>query len=80
MNVDAFLAMIWRTKEISLQISAVAALPWAGQDVESTGLTALQIYHDLAHFDFGLDRDTNALQLAVSIHTAFVELVHETVD
>ena len=63
MNVDGFLAMTWRTKESSLQIQVVAALPWAGQDAEATGLTALQIYRDLAQFDFGLE-ETDALRLA----------------
>eukprot|EP00045_Choanoeca_perplexa_P015364 m.192431 g.192431 ORF g.192431 m.192431 type:complete len:1006 (-) comp16962_c0_seq2:1886-4903(-) len=53
-GADGLMGIHWRTQEVSLQISALAQLPWV-ITLENTGtLTAFDVYYELASVDFGL--------------------------
>jgi hypothetical protein len=68
MGVSGLLGLTWRTREVSLQIAAIAKLPWAATPAGTGTLTAYDIYLDLATSDFGLER-SDALELAALLNT-----------
>ena len=62
------MGLTWRTREVSLQIAAIAMLPWAATPAGTGTLTAFDVYLDLATSDFGLER-LDALELAVLMNS-----------
>lgn len=64
MNINGLLGIHWRTREVSLQFSALALAPWVITPLGHGTLTAYDVYHDLATSDFGMDEPT-AMQFAV---------------
>ena len=54
MNINGLLGIHWRTREVSLQFTALAMAPWLITPLGQGTLTAYDIYHDLAVHDFGM--------------------------
>ena len=68
LSIDGLMGLTWRTREVSLQITAIALLPWATTAAGAGTLTAFDVYLDLATSDFGLPR-ADALELAVVLNS-----------
>ena len=54
MNINGLLGIHWRTREVSLQFTALAMAPWLITPLGQGTLTAYDVYHDLAVHDFGM--------------------------
>lgn len=68
MGIKGLMGIHWRTRELSLQISALATVPWSSTASNPTGtLTGYDVYLDLCTHDFGLSGG-DALTLAAILN------------